>query len=683
MKENNAENTFVLKPVRGISVVNPDEVERDYLLYCVDYAVKNGYNHIQITGPIHDPVKGNIDGMTFSVKYAGFNDEKDADYVNKCLKAVNEACEKASVAGVKTYMWHHELALPSAFKSAFPETLNENGDIEVSHPLVKDYLENKIKDFFAAYPKMDGIVLTLHETKIPLLKLKNQKLGAIERVKFVTETIYNTCKSLGKDLIVRPFASLEQDQENMLKAYAEISPDMTVMDKWTKFDWSLTLPDNDFFKKIKTNPFVVETDIFGEYFGKGRLPVMLKDHIKHKVEYCNRFPHKGFVNRIDRERQHPFGSVNEVNLVIMHALVNGLDLEREIDDFFAERYGDTGKKVRAVMERTEDIQKRIFYLNGYYFTQGSYFPDVNQIKNHFWFEIMKEDCDIASDEWFIPVGWKRGEIENLLKEKDGAVEESKELLSLVEKLKGETEKTEYCKLLVKFKNLALVAELWRELAYAIFNYVRYFETRDKKYHAALRENLKKIDDLNADGTERLGTDYYNYKGKQGFLPLNKENDSDFTRSLYKTFLAETESFIRAEKEDLTDFVICGSAMESHRLQKEVNFSDTLLYDGETCRIAGNKSGLKWSSINAHGWFSYQLELKKNADNVIVFELGSASDTLCVQITIGDEKYLINEKITGKKNYEITYKDNGQGKVRVRIDRMNENTPLLFTIKVKG
>ena len=296
---------------------------------------------------------------------------------------------------------------------------------------------------------------------------------------------------------------------------------------------------------------------------------------------------------------------------------------------------------------------------------------------------MKDDCDIASDEWFIPVGWQRGETVNLLKEKDGAVEESKELLSSVEKLKGEIEKTEYDKLLVKFKNLAFVAELWRELAYAIFNYVKYFETREKKYHAALRENLKTIDDVNDAGIESLGTDFYNYKGAQGFLSLNKETDSDFTRSLYGTFLAETESFIKAENESLTDFVICGSAMESHRLQKEVNFSDTFLYDGETCRIAGNKSGLKWSSINAHGWFSYQLNIKKNAENVIVFTFGSATDTLCVQLTVGDEVYAIKEKIAGKKDYEIIYRDNGQGKVRVRVDRVDENTPLLFTIKVKG
>lgn len=124
-------------------------------------------------------------------------------------------------------------------------------------------------------------------------------------------------------------------------------------------------------------------------------------------------------------------------------------------------------------------------------------------------------------------------------------------------------------------------------------------------------------------------------------------------------------------------------MESHRLQKEVNFSDTLLFDGEICRIAGNKSGLKWSSINAHGWFSYQLNLKKNSENVIVFTFGSATETLCVQLTVGDEVYAIKEKIAGKKDYEIIYRDNGQGKVRVRVDRVDENTPLLFTIKVKG
>ena len=179
------------KIIKGISCVNPVDVERDYLLYTVDYCIEHGFDHYQLIGPIHDGVKGNIDGMTFSKKYSRFNDEKNAEYVNYCLDCVNEALEKLSAAGVKTYMWHHELELPYAFTEAFPEVQNDYGDVEVTHPLVKDYLENKILDFFEAYPKMDGIILTLHETKVPLLKLKNQKLEPVARVKYVTEILYN------------------------------------------------------------------------------------------------------------------------------------------------------------------------------------------------------------------------------------------------------------------------------------------------------------------------------------------------------------------------------------------------------------------------------------------------------------------------------------------------------------
>lgn len=669
---------FKLKPVRGISVVNPDEVERNYLLFCVDYAIKNNYNHIQITGPIHDPVKGNIDGMTFSVKYAEFNDEKDADYVNLCMKVVNEACEKASAAGVKTYMWHHELALPSDFGKAYPEVLNENGDIEVSHPVVKDYLENKIKDFFNAYPKMDGIVLTLHETKIPLLKLKNQKLDKIGRVKFVTKILYDTCKAMGKDMVVRPFASLPEDQDMMLKAYAEISPDMTIMDKWTKFDWSLTLPHNDFFKEIKNNPFIIETDIFGEYFGKGRLPIMLKNHIIQKFNYCNGYAHNGFVNRIDREYQHPFGSVNEVNLVVMHALENNLDVEEETRKFFNDRYGKAGEEVLKIMEQTEEAQIKTFYLSGYYFTQGSYFPDVNQIKNHFWFEIMKENCNIASNEWFIPVGWKRGDVAELLNEKEEAALTAANLLERVYSLENKIDGEAYEKLLAKFKNLDFVAKLWKQLAYAIYNYTKFFESKDEKYEAALKENLNAIDEINAQGLKELGKEFYNYNRTKG------KAAAYFPEEMLAVFNAEKAAYETTEKETgLTDFVVCGSALESHELQKEVNFSDTILTEnGEICRIAGNRVGLKWSMINAHGWFSYLLNLRKNVENEIIFTFGSATENLSAEITIGNEKHVIKEKINGKADYAFKVKDDGTGKIRVRIDRLDANTPMLYTIKVK-
>ena len=322
------------KIMKGISTLNPVDVEKEYFLYTVDYAISHGFDHYQLIGPIHDGIKGNIDGMTFSKKYSRFNGEKDAEYVNYCLDVVNEGLEKLAAAGVKTYMWHHELELPYGFNKAFPEALNDYGDIEVTHPVVKDYLENKISDFFEEYPKMDGIILTLHETKVPLLKLKNQKLTPTERVKYVTEILYRSCKALGKELIVRPFASIEEDYEMMTKAYEEISPELIIMDKWTQFDWSLCLPDNRFYAKIKNNPLFVEADIFGEFFGKGRLPLMLRSHIVNKFAYCEKFSPVGYVARIDRAGLDPFGEVNEVNLVIMHATLSGDDVDKRIDEFF-------------------------------------------------------------------------------------------------------------------------------------------------------------------------------------------------------------------------------------------------------------------------------------------------------------------------------------------------------------
>ena len=668
--------------VRGISIINPDRVEREYYNYCIDYAINHGFNHIQITGPIHDFVRGNLDGMMYYKKYSEFNGERDREYVDNCLDVVNEGLRKSHAAGIKTFMWHHELDLPRDFGKNYPEVLNENGDIEVSHPRVLDFLENKIKDFFLEYPLMDGIVITLHETKIPLLKLKNQKLDKIERVKLVIELLYKTCEALGKEILVRPFASLQEDQIAIVRSIESISPKILLMDKWTKFDWSLSLPDNDFFKEFKKNPFLVETDIFGEYFGKGRLPIMFREHIEHKVEYCNKFEHSGFVSRIDRNYQNAFGSVNEINLRVMHAVTSGLDVDKVTDEFFREFYGEAGPRVKKIMEKTEENQKKIFYMQNYYYTQGSYFPEVNHSKNHFYFEIMKENYDIASEEWFIPVGWQRTSIEDILKEKDEAVVEAAEMLREIEALSYEIEKERYDALWLKFKNLDYVAKIWRTLTYSFFNYVKFFETENPSYEAALRENLKEIDRLHDEGRSELGESFYNYRGARGYTEHPGEFGGDFTKAMLANFDYEKRLTKQLEGENLVDFIICGAPMESHKLMKEVNFSDTIFVDDAVCRIAGNRGGANWSRINSHGWFSYELSLKPNEENELIFNFGSSTDTLHVFVNIGGELHEINEKIQGRRDFSFKYKAENNDKVRIRVDRIDVNTPYLFTIKVK-
>ena len=137
------------------------------------------------------------------------------------------------------------------------------------------------------------------------------------------------------------------------------------------------------------------------------------------------------------------------------------------------------------------------------------------------------------------------------------------------------------------------------------------------------------------------------------------------------------------KGHLTDYIICGGALESHDLKKEVNFSDTLIYENELCRIPGNIKGLKWSGINAHGWFSYEIKVKPNCENTVNVLCGSVNGKLDVKITIDGVETEIREEIFGKKWLTFNYLEKaGKEKVEIRIDKISANVPLIFKVEVR-
>lgn len=670
--------------IRGISVCNPVDIDRDYLLYTVNYAIAHKMDHMQFIGPIHNPQKGNIDGMTLYRKYAKYNAGKDLAFLENTMASVNEACELASKNGIKTYVWHHELELPAGIEDDFPEMKNADGDVEVTHPIVKDFLVHKLEDFFAAYPKIDGLVLTLHETRIPLLKLKNQKLDKIERVKYVTEILYNTCVAHGKELIVRPFASLEEDYAMMMKAYEDISTDLLVMDKWTQFDWSLCLPHNKFYDKIKKNPLLVETDIFGEFFGKGRLPLMLKQHILDKFAYCEAHNVAGYCSRIDRAGRDPFGEVNEVNINIMNACMNGQDVDAEIKKFYEELYPGVGQEITEIMEPTEEILRRTIYLKGYYYSELSAFPQLNHSKNHFYFEMMQENYAIASNEWFIPIGWDRGSLASVFEEKDSAVKMAADLFAKVEALKGRIEAAKYENLWTKFMNLKLATAAWQQLTNVFYGYARYFETGEASYKEKMEAAFDALLQIHKEGSSLLKNKFY-------CAQLDIYDDSDDQAALIPSFVRDTKESFAAEDremqalraENALDFVICGGAMEGHKLQKEVNFSDSYLKDNWLCRIPGTGRGSSWSTVNAHGWFSYEIKVRPNAENKLHITVGSATDKLCLQVTVGNAEHIFCEAVSGRKELVIPYTETeGKDCVRIRFDRKTKDTPYIYTIVVK-
>ena len=669
---------------------NPVDLERDYLLHTARYAIEHNYTHFEMIGPTHHPIKGNADGMMYYRKYSVFNDDKDKEYVDFCIKLVNEVCDMLAPHGIKTYYWHHELEIPYKFDELYPEIHNVDGDVEITHPLIKDFLENKIEDFFYLYPKMDGLVLTLHETRIPLLKLKNQKLDKTERVKYVTEILYNTCKRLGKELIVRPFASLEEDYQNMMNAYERISPELVVCDKWTQFDWSLSLPDNAFFNKIKNNPLMVETDIFGEYFGKGFLPIMLKKHIPSKFKYCEGFEPRGYVSRIDRNGFIPFGTPNEVNLEIMNACHDGRDVDEAINAFFEREYGECGAEVKELMEDTEDIQVMAFHVAGFDFTELSAFPSLNSIKNCYKIEMMRDDYVIDSDEWFIPKGFKRPPLGEVMAVKRRAIELSEKKLEALKKLEGRLTKEKYDGLYMRFANLCYVSKLFERLVASLIGYAKYFEYKDEKYKKAFLDALDDLTRINEEGKAELGVRRYypTALGARGSLSevidvAKIDKVAIFVKAAREAFLYEAAECERLDGEGLVDYVVTGAANEGHRLFKEVNFSDTFHLEDGVCRIAGTYRGKSFSTVNAHGWFRYEIKVRPNALNEILITAKGSEGSIDFSVDIDGERTVIREAADGKREIRIPFTERcGKDKVFIRLDRISASTPFFYLIKVK-
>ena len=697
------------KRIKGMSMCNPVDLERDYLIYTARYAIEHGYTHFEMIGPTHHPIKGNADGMMYYRKYSQFNVDKNREYVDFCIELVNEVCDMLAPHGIKTYYWHHELEIPYQFDEEFPEIHNSDGDVEITHPLIKDFLENKVEDFFHLYPKMDGWVLTLHETRIPLLKLKNQKLGKTERVKYVTEILYNACKRLGKELIVRPFASLEEDYQNMMNAYEQISHDLVVCDKWTQFDWSLSLPHNAFFNKIKHNPLMVETDIFGEYFGKGFLPIMLKKHIPEKYAYCESFEPRGYVSRIDRNGFIPFGTPNEVNLDIMNACHDGRDVDEAIDAFFEKNYGECGASVRELMEGTEDIQVMAFHINGFDFTELSAFPSLNSIKNCYKIEMMRDDHVIESNEWFIPKGFKRAPLDEVLATKREAIRLSEEKLAKLAELKDKLSAEKYDGLYMRFRNLYYVANLWERLVVALIGYAKYFEYGTEEFRTMLYSALDDLNALNEQGKSELGVTRYYPTALSTRGSLSETIDVSkidkvaiFIDQAKRAFEYESALNEELKGENLVDFVIPGAGNEGHKLFKEVNFSDTYHLEDGVCRIAGTYRGKAFSTVNAHGWFRYEVAVKPNAENEILItaktiapkESAGTSDedivlkekhvpSIDFSVEIGGERTVIRQPAEGKREFSIRYTEKeGKDRVQIRLDRISANTPFFYLIKVK-
>ena len=173
----------------------------------------------------------------------------------------------------------------------------------------------------------------------------------------------------------------------------------------------------------------------------------------------------------------------------------------------------------------------------------SFFPRLNHCKNHYYFEMMRGNGCIDSNEWFVPEGWERGTVQELLEEKQVAVKKAAELLEALKLLEDKIEKEEYRRLWIKFYNLKLITEIWLTLTKVFVDYAKYFEKSDNVRLTNFEKDVNRLLELNGRGLEQLGEKEYCIKeidaGKKEFIfPYIEETGNDSVRIRFDKIAGE-------------------------------------------------------------------------------------------------------------------------------------------------
>ena len=197
--------------------------------------------------------------------------------------------------------------------------------------------------------------------------------------------------------------------------------------------------------------------------------------------------------------------------------------------------------------------------------------------------------------------------------------------------------------------------------------------------------MAELEKIDREGFNILGEEYYCYAlGRTDAKKTTRSNVPFFIEQVSRAFELEVGEMKRLREKGLVDYVVAGGLNERHGMRKEINFSSSHAFDDGICRLAGSSRGKAWSVVKAHGWFSYDVRVKPNAENTItVTAKGWDSDNIHLSVTVGDEKTVIRAVSDKKKEFDIKYiEKNGCDKVTVRFDRITEFAPVVYTVEVK-
>lgn len=246
-----------------------------------------------------------------------------------------------------------------------------------------EFIENKTSELFDVIPEMDCFYLYLWET--PMINDAGQFVEFRERnygfsypyysqsdyFKHLLDAYSRAAYSKGKDFMLMTFNHYPDQEQIMIEALKKRDRNCPYMlhHKNHAGDFGLPKPVNNIMLEITDMPGQIIFDGAGEYWGNSLTPYCYPEEIQAHVQ--NALAHNHSINTLAMRTNWGdntlFGTPNEINFYTLYRLAKDpfTPIEQIWNDWAVERYGkEASVKVISALKRSDDIGKRIFYVDG-------------------------------------------------------------------------------------------------------------------------------------------------------------------------------------------------------------------------------------------------------------------------------------------------------------------------------
>lgn len=323
----------------------------------------------------------------------------DIDEIQDDAKAtlISDIAQEAHAAGLKVWVWAHELANNSYAVCYNPDDVQW----EQRRKVYRDALQK--------VPEIDGVVLMFGSSSPDpwyaqcVCLLDFSYCGDVENkqvhiVKLLIDMVRTAVvEESGRELIVRTFIHFPAEQGYVLQALAEEPhTDYTVMPKDVPQDWQPYHPHDPGFGGALMRDTVAEFDLAGEYWGQSKIPFALPDYLQYRLRHQHALGGNGAFGRVERGGNSAFGTPNEVNLYAFSKLLKNVDYpvdliwEEWVQSFYGLEPGSAASAhIIAALRRTFDIGRKMYYPKGFWMAKSSDIPENADLGLSSNFEVKK------------------------------------------------------------------------------------------------------------------------------------------------------------------------------------------------------------------------------------------------------------------------------------------------------